>query len=451
MNRLTKPLISTKNPDQRRNWRYPLSVLLLGTVLATGAIAAQVFGTSGRDGIRGRDGRSGESGPDQTLIVDGQPKSLQLMGDSGSDGRDGGHGEDARNCYQPSGVNHDLRGADGGDGGSGGDGGDGGHGGNVKLYYQELEQLREIYVDAGGGEGGYGGYGGYGGRGCSCHRRRWTVDDERYYCTSGHSGRRGRTGRAGNEGDPGQLRIVAGTRPLEPEQPSATLRLSEFGDRPLDLSKNVWVRRGGARSLLASGSVVADEYEEFVDRLERSVVFAWGSDRRPSDFSDLEVTVTLTDQDSVEADFPDDLWLQGSILEEEGLTTYQIDYILREEEATELAIADANRNPREFNIALVDRAQQSGILETDFAVKIRSTGSRAGFRHVRDYRTRYEGVLPAHLVSRNYNRFVLDLSRLPLEAQDLRSRSQVEVEVMVTRRLGEYEAQQTLLWQGELD
>ncbi|MFP4221155.1 MAG: hypothetical protein ACLFQ7_11690 [Phormidium sp.] len=455
MSRLTKPLTFMKTLDQCRHWRYPLSLLLLGTVLATGAIAAQVFGTSGRDGMRGRDGRSGERGPDQMLVVDGRGRSLQLMGTSGRDGEDGRRGEDAYNCSQPSRPSDHLRGADGGDGGSGGDGGDGGDGGNLTLYYSQLDELREIYVDARGGEGGYGGYGGYGGRGCSCRRGSWTVDNERYYCTSGHSGRRGGNGRAGNEGDPGQLRIVAGTTPLEPEQPSVELPLSLLIDRPIDgpvdLSKNVWLRRRGARSLLGSGSVIADEYEEFVERLERAVALAWNSDRRPSDFADLEVRVSLHDDGSVVMTFPEELWIQGSWQEEGPVSTYSVDYSLRRSEATELAIADANRNPREFNIAVVDTAQQSEVLETEFAVKIRSTRSRAGFRHVRDYQTRYEGELPAHLVSRDYNRFVLDLSRLPLEARDLTSRSQVEVELIVTRRLGDYEAQQTLLWQGQLD
>ena len=440
-----------KTLDQCRHWRYPLSLLLLGMVLATGAMAAQVFGTSGRDGMRGRDGRLGESGLDQTLVVEGRGRSLQLRGTSGRDGEDGRRGEDAYNCSQPSYSSYNLRGADGGDGGAGGDGGDGGDGGNLTLYYSQLDELREIYVDAGGGEAGYGGYGGYGGRGCSCRRRRWTVNDERYYCTSGRSGRRGGTGRAGNEGEPGQLRIVAGTTPLEPEQPSLELPLSVLSDGPVDLSKNVWVRRRGARSLLGTGSVIADEYEEFVERLERSVALAWNSDRRPSDFADLEVRVSLHDDESVVMTLPEELWIQGSWQEEGPVSTYSVDYSLRRSEATELAIADANRNPREFNIAVVDTAQQSEVLETEFAVKIRSTRSRAGFRHVRDYQTRYEGQLPAHLVSRDYNRFVLDLSRLPLEARDLTSRTQVQVELIVTRRLGDYEAQQTLLWQGQLD
>lgn len=426
-------------------------VTVLGVMLATGAIAAGTFGTSGRDGMRGRDGRSGEAGPDQTLVVEGRGRSLQLMGTPGRDGEDGRAGEDAYHCSQPSNPSYNLRGADGGDGGDGGTGGDGGDGGNLTLYYSELEPLREIYVDARGGEGGYGGYGGYGGRGCSCRRRRWTVDNERYYCTSGRSGRRGRTGRAGNEGDPGQLRIVAGTTLLEPEQPSAERSLSAWVDGPIDLSKNVWVRRRGARSLLGPGSVIADEYEEFVERLERSVAVVWNSDRRPSDFADLEVRVSLNDDESVAMTLPEPLWIQGSWQEEEQISIYSVDYSLRRSEATELAIADANRNPREFNIAVVDTAQQSEVLETEFAVKIRSTQSRAGFRHVRDYRTRFEGDLPAHLVSQDYNRFVLDLSRLPLETRDLTSRSQVEVELIVTRRLGEYEAEQTLLWQGQLD
>ena len=142
---------------------------------------------------------------------------------------------------------------------------------------------------------------------------------------------------------------------------------------------------------------------------------------------------------------------RGAIVEDEGLTTYQIDTILREAEATELAIADANRNPRQFNLALVDTAQQSEILDTEFVVKIRSTGSRVGFRHMQNYQTRYEGEIPAHLVSREHNRFVLDLSGLPLETRDFPSRAQVEVELLITRRLGDHEAEQTVLWQGQLD
>ena len=57
--------------------------------------------------------------------------------------------------------------------------------------------------------------------------------------------------------------------------------------------------------------MVADEYEEFVERLERSVALAWESDRPQSQFSDLDVSLTLTANDTIEASFPDDLWVQG--------------------------------------------------------------------------------------------------------------------------------------------
>ncbi|MGH1395477.1 MAG: hypothetical protein ACRAVC_15800 [Trichormus sp.] len=64
------------------------------------------------------------------------------------------------------------------------------------------------------------------------------------------------------------MSIVKSQQPLPEETPSVTLPISELGSKQINLSKHKWKLHQGAASLLAPGSIIADEYREFEERLE---------------------------------------------------------------------------------------------------------------------------------------------------------------------------------------
>ncbi|MDC0833147.1 collagen-like protein [Geitlerinema sp. CS-897] len=432
-------------------WRRSLGLatiaLGLGSAIAT--LAASTFGFAGSNGYNGSNGRTGRTGPSETLVFGSTATSISLVGRDGTNGGDGGDGRDATSCIQPPNVPYDLRGAKGGDGGNGGSGGTGGRGGSLTVYYRDRADLRQLEVDASGGRGGYGGRGGSGGRGCRCRDWSWEVNDRRYYCDDGRRGQNGYSGRDGLDGEPGQLSLVEGSEPLPPEQPAIELSLSELGTRTVELTKDVWEIRRGARSLLAPSSVVADEYREFVERLEKVVEVVWNADRPISDFDNVPVTLSLNEEGFVNAEFSEDLWIDGDATQTSDLVTYTVDRAILASEATQLNVANVVTNANNLELALVDVAQQSHLITTQFQIEYRSTRSISRFNDRRT-RTRYEGEVPPELVTQNFNRFTINLSGLPIEDRYLRSGIGVELKITAIRQFAGHQAEQTIRWNGQI-
>ncbi len=415
------------------------------------------FGRDAWDGNDGREGRDGRSGTERSVTATGSDIRIETMGEAGSDGSDG---QDAGypNCQrQTRGVRYNLRAADGGDGGDGGRGGNGGGGGNVTVYYDDPNALRRVYVQAEGGVSGRGGRGGRGTDGCDCYDRSWEVETcnngncrtERYTCTDGQDGRDGRMGSDGARGQAGMLTVINQLESLAADVPTQTIRLSELSDRTFNLSRNLWRTQQGAVALLAPGSVVNDEYREFAGRVEKQVQLVWDTDQSITPYLNQNATVELTENQQIFVDFTDDLWVDARTESDGDLTTVAIANLIRAEEATDLNIAEVSGWSQDLTFAIVDLASKSDIVATDFTVSYRV--GEGGRRRPSNYRTRYEGTVPADLVQQNYNRFVIDIGRLPIDAEHLTPGTYVEIEVVARRSLGNNSAEKKLEWQGRIE
>ncbi|WP_414542556.1 collagen-like protein [Nostoc sp. CCY0012] len=435
-----------------------------GSVLCS-AVALEKFDRVSRNydrhGSRGTDGRSGRDGRDgqnQTIFVDGSSVNLDLSGQDGEDGEDGSRGYRPTCNRQLGNVHYDIHAPNGGTGGNGGRGGDGGNGGFLTVHYTDLADLRNIFVRTTPGEGGRGGRGGSGALGCRCHRRSWEVETctgtpgqpnykctkRRYRCYDGSSGSSGINGRNGNRGSLGILSIINGKEPLAADNPTLKLPISELTSQQFNLAKNKWNIRQGATSLLAPGSVIADEYREFEQRLEENFQLVWQEKQPITSFENQTVTVNLTDSKQVETTFPEDLWVEGNTKTEANLTTFTVNHAIPQKDVTRLAVAefaDAGENLK-FNI--VDLAAKSEVIQTQFRVKFRARERFGG------YKTEYDGDIPNELVTRDHNRFILALGKLKIPDYALRPGVNVDIEVLATRSLGERSAQQTINWQSAI-
>ncbi|MCA1995213.1 MAG: collagen-like protein, partial [Coleofasciculus sp. S288] len=426
------------------------------------ALSAEVrnFGTRGRDGDDGRTGRRGRDGENRTIFVDGSPLNLDLFGEDGEDGYDGRDGYDADCGRQPRDVDHDLDAPDGGAGGDGGTGGDGGNGGSLTVYYTNLADLKQIFVQATAGEGGRPGRGAYGGRGCQCREQSWerqtctgtpgspgySCTTRRFYCEDGDDGVQGRDGNDGNDGRLGTLTLINRTQELPPDQPTTTVPMSQLLNRVFPLSKNIWQTRNGAASLLAPGSIIADQYREFVDRIEGSVQVVWNAARPIADFSDQTVTISLEDNKQVVIAFPEEVWVDGTTSQQDGKTQFVATNVILKSEATQLTRADFSGNGTNLVFAVIDRAGKSDLISTQFWIKYRSARSSDRFDRNPDYRTRFEGNIPAELVSRSNNRFALNLGKLPIAPEYLRPGIPVDIELVATRSFAGRSAEQKIEW-----
>ncbi|GCL37086.1 MAG: collagen-like protein [Sphaerospermopsis kisseleviana] len=416
-------------------------------------------GYRGSDGRAGRDGRNGQN---QTITANGSPINLDL---SGTNGEDGEYGEDASRPRCGRGYkedeDRDINAPDGANGGVGGRGGDGGNGGSLTVYYSNLADLKQIFVRANGGESGRGGRGGQGTAGCNCRRRSWEVKKctgtsgtsdykcttKVYRCYDGRNGIDGSDGRDGRRGSLGTLSIINSKEPLRDDTPTRKVTISQLATQQFNLSKNKWNLRQGATALLAPGSIIADEYREFDRRLEGTFKLIWQEKKPIANFANQNVTLTLNDNQQIEIDFPEDMWVDGNAKIQDQLTEYTVNYAIPQQEVTNLSVSEFSGSGKNLNLKIVDLAGRSDLINTQFKVKYRAKDSFSG---AFDFQTFYEGEIPANLVTRDYNRFIVDLGKLKIPNDALSSGTNVEIELTVIRSLGERSAQQKLRWQGSI-
>ncbi|NET70403.1 MAG: collagen-like protein [Sphaerospermopsis sp. SIO1G2] len=407
------------------------------------------------DGEDGRTGRNGRDGQNQTITANGSPINLELSGTNGEDGEDG------ENAFRPrcrskkrDNSRSTIRATKGGDGGKGGKGGKGGNGGSLTIYYSSIADLQKIFVRANSGEGGRGGRGGKGTRGCNCRRSRWEekicqgtpgkpnykCKKKVYRCYDGRDGRDGGDGSDGKRGSLGTLSIINSQEPLRNDRPKTTTTISQLSTQKINLSKNKWYIRQGATALLAPGSIITDQYREFDRRLEGSLQLNWQEKKPLSNFANQKVTLTLSDNEQIDINFPENLWVDGNAQLQNQLTTYTVNYAIPKQDVTKLKVAEFTGTGKNLNLKIVDLARRSDLINTKFKVKYRGRDSFDGF----GYQTFYEGTMPDSLVTRNYNRFTLDLGKLQMSSKAIRSGTEVEIEVIAIRSLGERSTQQTL-------
>jgi hypothetical protein len=422
------------------------------------------FGDEGSDGSNGRSGADGRGGENRTIFVDGSELYLNLSGEDGGDGEDAEDGEDARSCRQPNRTDRDQEGADGGDGGDGGRGGNGGNGGALTVYYTNLEDLKKIYILADGGRGGSGGKRGYGGDGCECRDRRWNeevctgtpgnpdyrCETRSFVCSDGDDGDDGSSGSSGSDGKLGRLSLIQGTELLPQEQPAIARFLPEFTNQIFVLSKHIWETRRGAINLLGSNSIIADEYRQFIKRIEKPVQVVWNAPRSPRNFANTRVTFQLKNDETVEMSVPEELWLQSSQIETDNQTKLFIDQAILASETTQLRLVDIANNGKNLQLTLIDVARQSDILDTEFEIVYQSTPAAPRGRFDDNYTTRYQGKITPELVSFTADRFTVNIGQLPIAEQYLRSGLNIKIELRIIRSLGDRSAEQKIEWRGAI-
>ncbi|NMF83631.1 hypothetical protein [Nodosilinea sp. P-1105] len=256
-----------------------------------------------------------------------------------------------------------------------------------------------------------------------------------------------RSGGRGRDGNVGHLRLVNQQEPLPLERSRVATTLSELTSQTFELSKHVWRERRGAADLLAPGSIIADTYLEFVERLEATAQLDWQADPPIEEFADQPASLSLEDDGRISLSLTEDLWPLTETQYQDELATVIVQDFIPADEVTELAPGLMGRDGNSLTFSVIDLAGHSEVLYTDFHIRYRSGISHSSRPR---WQTRYEGEIPAELVTRDHNRFVIDLSQLPIEAQYQRSGTPVNIEITATRSLGDRAKTQTLRWQDQL-
>lgn len=432
----------------------PLSVAIVNPCSSV-AIAARTYGTHGQDGRDGQDGYDGADGVNRTVDATEDLIELDLRGADGSDGDRGERGMRGR-CQNHDRPDTDVKAASGGDGGDGGDGGNGGDGGDATVYYTSRTHLRNVYINAAGGRGGRGAAGKDGGQGCNCHEYSWSetsctdgdCDTNNFSCTDGEDGEDGTWGSRGDNGRTGKVRIVDTTlldgARLEEENPAVESAIAQLPLAPIALSRNLWETRSRAQDIFNSGSVINDTYEEYVGRAEKQFQLIWDA-AYPKQQASGALKIALNEEGSLQINTPDDLWIDAERTEDASLTTYRVQYALLASEATNLSVGRRDGRGEQFVLNVIDLAGKSDLLETQFHVRYKTKNDNGR----RGYITRYEGDLSNNLLSRDHNRFALNVGQLPIDKKYLRPNTEARIEITVTRTLANNTAEQVLTWNGQ--
>jgi|GEM_PF-6496144 len=431
-------------------------LLLVVLALMPRAQAYYQFGYNGQDGRNGYSGQNGQAGQSPTLFASRGQQFLDLRGGNGTPGMDGDYGYPAHSCYQTL-EHNNMIGARGGDGGDGGQGGIGGAGGDATIYFSNVEQLKNIGVDARGGAGATGGRGAYGAQGCICNYRMWThtytetryrdeqyqecsvrrvcerdqqgqetCRDQRfcetrtrrvpftytwqqtYYCQDGQPGRYGVNGQRGHDGSLGEVTLINSDAPLGPVTPRKTVSLANMVGLH-SLSNHRWSTREGALALLASGSLVQNDYRYWEGKQEHQVQIAWAvRGRGPGEFGDENLQMELTSS-GPRFNFPED-FLHIKTQESRGSSTVvTIQQALHSADVKRMRVQKVTGTMKDTYIEVVDDANVSDIVNTRFHIKAR-------WRKASD-RSMMNEYLPADLVSKNGNVFRLNIGKLDLKAR----------------------------------
>lgn len=425
---------------------------LCSSVLAADTKELGKKGDSGDEGARGDNGRNGDN---LTVFADGSPMTLDLTGGDGMPGVDGAQGENASCEQQSKEVGKNLRGANGGHGGDGGDGGVGGNGGSLTVYTTNQEHLKQIYVIAAGGEGGAPGIGGEGGAGCQCESPYWNEETcsgnpgspdykcttQEFQCADGYSGKKGRSARKGRDGKVGNLTLINLDKSLAPDAPQVTMPISELKARGFTLSRNIWKSKDNASLLFAPGSIIAEKYKELVARNEHSVLMVWDAPQPVEEYGDQEITLSLQGENEAGISLPKDTWLETQTIQRDKLTELFVFNAVRTKDVDKLSIEDISGQGANLKLTILDKAEKSNIIATNFQVKylvneksIRRSifGSDRG-----DYTTQYRGSVPPEAIVQDGNLFTLQLGKLPIPDEYLQPGIKIDVEIIAKRSLGE--------------
>lgn len=383
------------------------------------------FGSSGSDGSSGRDGANGIDAPEKTVIASAGSFELILNGTNGSNGSNATAGSSASGCYQPTGFS-DEYGADGGDGGSGGDGGRGGDGGAVTIFYKSQAELKNIYIENQGGFGAEAGYGAEGGYGCSCSTSSWShtrcenvescstsetcsservcedtgttrtqdghtaparvchdrrtctptrschtenvCTDYRFSCSSGSNGRSGSKGSNGRDGYWGNIKLVKNITELPGEYPTTSISLINASESDIELTKQIWVAKTGLKALIADGSIISNNYSEYIKLAHRKFRFVWDVERDISSFSDMKISLNF-DGEKIDFNIEGEDFLQFTSEEIEGVTLVTVTSAYKTSEIKNLEIYDTKGYGKDLVLVIKDNESISNLVKTEISLQ----------------------------------------------------------------------------------
>jgi hypothetical protein len=176
----------------------------------------------------------------------------------------------------------------------------------------------------------------------------------------------------------------------------------------------------------------------------------WNASQSFEQFANRPVTLTLENEKGIQVKFPGDIWLEATTQSQKNnnVTEFIVYNAILAEDATRLGNETLTGKGVDLKVTLVDKANLSNLIATQFEVKYKTTRSQeVGFRPVSEFTTKYDGVIAPDLVQQTGDRFVLNIGKLPLDADSLKAGTGVEVEITAKRSFAGNNATQKITLQ----
>jgi hypothetical protein len=464
--------------DSKYRWLLAVTIMMALTSVAAWAFDRYVFGSTGYSGSAGQSGYDGRGGADIEIVARGQAENFDLRGGDGGDGSRGSDGSDATSCYQNRGTYNEI-GAAGGDGGDGGRAGYGGDGGSVRVYFDNIANLKSVFVDSTPGRAGYPGDGSRAGRGCQCSDRSWerrvchnekyyrtvctpancnpketgctckreeyweeVCNRETFYCDDGPDGRDGTTGSRGSDGSYGSISLVGRLEPLESTTPDLSLLVQNAASVTYTLTRHEWDAKGGATSLFANGSRIRNDYSLYAGKTVKTVSFNWNDKQRGVDYYPNQyIGIGLYQRPAlVNVDFPSSVLALYSLSVDGDHTTVNVSKTMRPDELVKVRVDEMYGSEESLTLVLLDDANVSDAAKTKIYIKS-GWDLEAGHE--------WKDWVPENLITSEPGKININIGRLPgIKAKKIKKYfgDKCEFEMQVVR---EFAGRSTQLTNGK--
>jgi hypothetical protein len=239
----------------------------------------------------------------------------------------------------------------------------------------------------------------------------------------------GRPGSWGSSGTLGQATLIPQMDPVAPATPALSIDMGSLGaTNSYPLSDNRWRRQSGALSLFAPGSELADTYTLYAGRVERTATIKWAADRPASDFASETLSLRLNGDNSLSLSVDDaTIWTDIRETDQAGGRAYTIDRVVRASEASNLKFLGISGKDTGLVARFQDLNGLNSVVRTAVHVKYETA-----FMYI-FYLKKFEGDVPADLLTIDHDVITVALGKLPIKAKYLAAGERIRLTFEVGR------------------
>ena len=210
------------------------------------------------------------------------------------------------------------------------------------------------------------------------------------------------------------------------EKIQESIALSQINDDDFTFHQHFFVAKYGAEKMLASGSIVNDEYSEYERTDTAKISLHWNNERPQSEFHDTVFTMIMQDG---EVKYSTEGALVGYTEEGQQIKRVSIDEVVLHEEAQNVEISSLVDDAGS-NLVISNTSKYANALETSFTMKY-YTKTFFGWKK------RLERDLSPEEWSKSEGAYHVDLASLGMKKKFTKKGRKVKVKLAMKRSLGD--------------